>query len=53
MTIVNDVLVADPSNFMGLPDGEVDIISQEAVTRESELKQARGLPNTVRLRKNR
>jgi hypothetical protein len=55
MTIVNDVLVAnpsqlleeEPSNFMGLPDGEVDIISQEAVARAIELKQARGLPITV------
>jgi hypothetical protein len=55
MTTVNEVLTVssspsleeEPSNFMGLQDGEVDIISQEAVAKAIELKQARGLPITV------
>lgn len=55
MTTVNEVLTLpsspsleeEPSNFMGLQNGEVDIISQEAVSRAIELKQARGLPITV------
>jgi hypothetical protein len=55
MTTANEVVTVppsslleeEPSNFMGLQDGEVDIISQEAVAKAIELKQARGLPITV------
>ena len=55
MTATNEVLTVPPSqsleeeqlNFLGLQDGEVDIISQEAVAREIAQKQAIGLPITV------
>jgi hypothetical protein len=55
MTVVNDVLTLpqsqlleeEQSNFMGLQDGEIDIISQEAVARAIAQKEALGLPITV------
>jgi hypothetical protein len=53
MTSVNEMLIVPPSleeessNFMGLQDGEVDIISQEAVAKAIAQKQARGLPISV------
>lgn len=53
MTATNEVLTVFPSlkeeqsNFMGLRDGEVDVISQEAVAREMVQKQVMGLPITV------
>jgi hypothetical protein len=55
MNTVNEVLTVyssqsleeEPSNFMGLRDGEVDIISQEAVAKALAQKQAMGLPVTV------
>jgi hypothetical protein len=55
MTTINDVLTSpqsqllekEQSNFMGLRDGEVDIISQEAVAKALAQKQAMGLPITV------
>jgi hypothetical protein len=55
MTTTNDVLtVAQPlpsgeeqSNFMGLRDGEVDMLSQAAVAEAIAKKEAVGLPITV------
>jgi hypothetical protein len=55
MTTINDVLTSpqsqllekEQSNFMGLRDGEVDIISQEAVAKALAQKQAMGLPITI------
>ena len=55
MTVVNDVLTLpqsqlleeEQSNFMGLQDGEIDIISQEAVARAIAQKEALALPITV------
>lgn len=55
MSAVNDVLSVsqsqlpevEQSNFMGLQDGEVDLISQKAVAQAVAQKQALGLPITV------
>ena len=55
MSAVNDVLSIsqsqlpeqEQSNFMGLQDGEVDLISQKAVAKAIAQKQALGLPITV------
>jgi hypothetical protein len=55
MTTVNEMLIVpsslsleeESSNFMGLEDEEVDIISQEAVAREIAQKHVRGLPISV------
>ncbi len=55
MTTVNEMLISpsapsleeESSNFMGLQDAEVDIISQEAVARAIAQKQARGLPISI------
>lgn len=54
-TTTNDVLTVsqslplgeEQSNFMGLRDGEVDVISQAAVAEAITKKQAMGLPITV------
>jgi hypothetical protein len=53
MTATNEVLTVSPSlkeeqsNFMGLRDGEVDVISQEAVALAMAQKQTMGFPITV------
>jgi hypothetical protein len=55
MTATNDMLTfaqpqlpeGEQSNFMGLRDGEVDTISQEAVVKAIAQKQTIGLPITV------
>jgi hypothetical protein len=55
MSAVNDVLSVpqsqlpeqEPSNFIGLQDGEVDLISQKAVAKALAHKQALGLPITI------
>ncbi len=54
MTVINDLLTVSQSqleekqsNFMGLPDGEINIISQGAVARAVAQTQALGLPITV------
>jgi hypothetical protein len=55
MTAINDgsnvqsrsIAAVDQYNFMELPDGEVDAISQAAVANALAKKQAMGLPITI------
>jgi hypothetical protein len=55
MTAVNNDLKVQPQaveemdrhNFLGLRDGDIDVISQEAVAKALAQKQANGLPITV------